>query len=459
MAGRTVLKELAFDIDLKETLPLPECEVVAGDTGNVLKVTVTDGGTPVSLEGTYVTAVFASAAGTAIEDSDGGGVTLSGSTATICLYPGAIAPGHVACELQIYTSSEENPQSREDYDVLVTTARFGFDCREQMLNEEAVAALPETPLLTALIESVEQGEAERQAAEQQRQSLFEAMMASAGSGGGGVVTGTGAPTSATAAAAGMLYFDLTGKRLYVCTEVQEGSQWAELLPANGSANSLKVQRIATYTFANLPYGTVFTLQELTARLAGWYTKIDSKQDELTFDASPERNSTNPVTSGGIYTALHSGDWTTLADFELAEDSASIEVTARGEAYGGGAFSYDELCIYVCGCMTGGTAARLSLNGNMAGYMYFGSFMISDADAPENCCARLHLKKPVNGFAFAERLMGGDDGDEGHSSSTAVQGTCLKIDGLQKYTALKLAGNSAAIKFAAGTRVILMGRNV
>lgn len=52
-----------------------------------------------------------------------------------------------------------------------------------------------------------------------------------------------------------------------------------------------------------------------------YTAVNAKQNKLTFDATPTENSTNPVTSGGVYTAIN----------ELPFIKAVIEVTTKPEA--------------------------------------------------------------------------------------------------------------------------------
>ena len=52
-------------------------------------------------------------------------------------------------------------------------------------------------------------------------------------------------------------------------------------------------------------------------LGDYYTKsevntlLSGKQDTLTFDATPTENSTNPVTSGGLYTVI--GDISSALD--------------------------------------------------------------------------------------------------------------------------------------------------
>lgn len=61
-------------------------------------------------------------------------------------------------------------------------------------------------------------------------------------------------------------------------------------------------------------------------LSNYYTKtqadalLNEKQDELTFDSAPTDSSTNPVTSGGIYTALQSKQDTLTIDSALSDTS-------------------------------------------------------------------------------------------------------------------------------------------
>ena len=44
-------------------------------------------------------------------------------------------------------------------------------------------------------------------------------------------------------------------------------------------------------------------QEFNSTIASLEQQINTKQDKLTFDTSPTQNSSNPVTSGGIYNAI------------------------------------------------------------------------------------------------------------------------------------------------------------
>ena len=446
------MKTFAINVDVKEPLPMQPFEVVEGDTGNRIAVTVTNGGTPVALSGTYITAVFAGSMGACFQDTEDGSITVSGSTATIELRPTACGEGQVGCELQIWSSSLEEPESRADYDVLVTSARFYFYCRGAMLGPGALEALPETPLLAALLAEARQAEDERQAAESERESAFAALMAQA------VAlskSGSGAPTTATEGAAGQLYFDLTGKQIYVCTEAGESYTWKKLFQPADGADRLTVTRLATYSFEALPAGSI-TLAELAGRLAGWYGAINGKQDALSFDQSPTSGSTACVASGGIWSALHAGDWQTIADYTIAADASEVEIDRIVGANGDGHFGFDELMLTVVGSISSSTVVRLYFNGLTSEYIRIATFGLSDADAPENCMTRVYCEKPAAGFASAERGYGGDSMEDGYSSGYAVhRGFCCL--GITKYTAFKISAEGRG-KFPSGTRFILQGRN-
>ena len=80
--------------------------------------------------------------------------------------------------------------------------------------------------------------------------------------------------------------------------IYDGTYW--VLEDGGTANTTR------YGVTKLSAATNSTSNLLAAtpgavKLA--YDLADSKQDVLTFDTTPTNNSTNPVTSGGVYTAL------------------------------------------------------------------------------------------------------------------------------------------------------------
>lgn len=149
--ANTVRKYFNVALDIAASMANRAFTVVEGDTGNLLRISLTDGGEPVDLTGCRVIAVFSKSNGTAAQDSAlaEGGVLLRGALNNevhIQLYPASVAPGMVECELQIYSDAS--------LATLVTTAKFNFTCRPAMLSEEALNAGPELPMLHALMEQV-----------------------------------------------------------------------------------------------------------------------------------------------------------------------------------------------------------------------------------------------------------------------------------------------------------------
>lgn len=79
--------------------------------------------------------------------------------------------------------------------------------------------------------------------------------------------------------------------------------------------------LASPTFTGTPKSTTATKGTNTTQIATTefvQTAIGDKQDKLTFDASPKSGSTNPVTSGGVYTALGAKLDTTTAESTYAK---------------------------------------------------------------------------------------------------------------------------------------------
>ena len=144
-------------LDMKQpTAQRNEWEVVEGDNGNVIEITLTDDGTPVDLSGCKVLAVFGLPTGQTVEqDTDEGSVTIGGTdnnVITIALKTGSFSPGKAAsglmkCEIQVY--------SGDDLDTLVTSAQFTFRCRRAIINDETIAATDDYPILVELIEEVQ----------------------------------------------------------------------------------------------------------------------------------------------------------------------------------------------------------------------------------------------------------------------------------------------------------------
>ena len=144
----TIYKTFDVALELKQTSTNAPFYVIEGDNGNKIRITVTDGGSAVDLEGCRVIAVFSKSNGTSMQDSAeaDGGVTIGGTynnEVTVALRPASIAPGQVECELQIY--------SDESKTTLVTTAKFNFECQRAIFNEDTAMATNEYPLLVSLI--------------------------------------------------------------------------------------------------------------------------------------------------------------------------------------------------------------------------------------------------------------------------------------------------------------------
>lgn len=167
----TVKKTFDIALDIAASSSNRAFTVVEGDTGNVLRVALTDNGEPVDLTGCRVIAVFSKSNGTAAQDSaqPDGGVLLQGALnnqVLIDLFPVSFAPGMVECELQIY--------SDDTLSTLVTTAKFNFNCRPAMLSEDAMEATGQLPMLRALMEQVEALEAAANEAAQRAEQAAQA---------------------------------------------------------------------------------------------------------------------------------------------------------------------------------------------------------------------------------------------------------------------------------------------
>ena len=148
-----VLKTFRINLDLKRVTAQAEKipPLVVGDNGNILEITLTDSGEPVNLEDCRVVAVFSTSDGQPVEqDTEGNGVTVTGENMNVLvidLKTTSYSVGKNNCEIQIY--------SGENLGTLVTTANFNFDGRPGILNDETIQAEDKFPILTALIERVE----------------------------------------------------------------------------------------------------------------------------------------------------------------------------------------------------------------------------------------------------------------------------------------------------------------
>lgn len=144
-----VNKTFNIDVDIKESLTNRPFEVVQGDTGNIINISVLDDGQPVDLTGCRVLAVFSKSSGTSSQDSGvpDGGITLEGNVVHLQLFTSSFDVGMIECELQIYSDAGMS--------TLTTTAKFNFKARRGILNDDTVQGTNEYPVLVQLIKQVE----------------------------------------------------------------------------------------------------------------------------------------------------------------------------------------------------------------------------------------------------------------------------------------------------------------
>lgn len=114
--------------------------------------------------------------------------------------------------------------------------------------------------------------------------------------------------------------------------VDDGAQsyaitWANMLKQTGGIKS--VTSSDTKITLTLNDGTSL---EIT-------TSDPNKQDKLTFDTTPTSNSTNPVTSGGVYVALTSRDGSIAANQKAISANASALSTLNGDKTTAGSVAY------------------------------------------------------------------------------------------------------------------------
>lgn len=145
-----VKKRFEIALDIKRSSSNREFEVVEGDNGNELIITLTDGGEVVELSGCMVCAVFSKSDGaTAMQDNQGNGVTTDENNRLIIdLYPTSFAPGMVECEIQVYSGEEGN--------TLATSAKFNFKCRRGIFNKDTIMSTEEYPLLARTLMQAEE---------------------------------------------------------------------------------------------------------------------------------------------------------------------------------------------------------------------------------------------------------------------------------------------------------------
>ncbi len=126
-------KDYSITLDMMRTLPFRPFEVVEGDTGNVLHVTLLNNGEPMVLDGCTINIAFASSSGFAMQDETSGIVkTETPGAFDVTLLPTAYGAGNVSADVQVY--------SGENSTTLVTSARFDFRCRKSLISGDIIRA-------------------------------------------------------------------------------------------------------------------------------------------------------------------------------------------------------------------------------------------------------------------------------------------------------------------------------
>ena len=116
-----VSKTYDFRLDLKAASSIDLPNVIAGDVGNVFRITITDAGVPVALTGTRIRLLLTGTSGTGSQDTavTGSDITVDGSVVTVEVHADMIENGLNVGRVEIYSGSGDDM-------TMVTTAPFHF---------------------------------------------------------------------------------------------------------------------------------------------------------------------------------------------------------------------------------------------------------------------------------------------------------------------------------------------
>lgn len=146
-----VSKTYEFTLDLKRQNSIDLPNVIAGDVGNVFKISVTEDGVSVSLADTRIRLLITSASGTGSQDTavEGSDITVSGNLVTVEVHADMIENGLNVGRLEIYYDDGES---------LVTTAPFNFTatCSASEKAKEYPSLIQAERRFAALIQTLEQ---------------------------------------------------------------------------------------------------------------------------------------------------------------------------------------------------------------------------------------------------------------------------------------------------------------
>ena len=126
-------KDYSITLDMMRTLPFRPFEVVEGDTGSILHVTLLNNGDTMNLSDCAIQIAFASSSGFAMQDETSGIVkTAATGTFDVTLLPAAYGAGNVSADVQVYSGAHS--------ETLVTSTRFDFRCRKSLISGDIIRA-------------------------------------------------------------------------------------------------------------------------------------------------------------------------------------------------------------------------------------------------------------------------------------------------------------------------------
>lgn len=439
-----VKKRFEVPVDLKRPVPIREFEVVEGDTGNEIEVTVTDGGVPVDLDGHCVIAVFSHSNGVSCISGENG-IATDGNKATISLMTDAFSNGMVECELQIYSSTESEDPDFSENDILVTTAKFNFKCRKAILNGDTTECEPHFPLLTGLIGSVEEAETARAEAEASRvtaengRAAAEQLRVLAEN---GRVLAESARASAENARAQAEAARALAEAERAEAEADRESAEAQRAEAEALREAAEAQRDAALAEHIAQNGLGVLSGEAPT------SSTEGEAGRLRFDtAGAKLFVCKPLGASYKWTQLETvREWEQIADNTLPEDVSVIEFTSIG----GSRQSYSELRLVLYGCMKNSAAAAVKVNGsNNCTFTAFTSL----ENAASDPVTLLSIRHETADTVSLTRLFGGVTSNI-ISSKNVVASFFRESNALRSVSVTATGTNGL---FKQGMRVVLEGR--
>lgn len=428
MAGTyVVIKKFEVPVDLKKPAAIRDFELVEGDTGNEIEVTVSDGGTPVELTGCTVLAVFSHSKGSTVLGAEDGSLTVDGSCVTLKLPADAVSAGPVECELQIYSSTQSSDPEFDENDVLVTTARFNFNCRKAILNQDTLPAAPHFPLLAQTIAAIEAAESARAQAEAAR-------------------------AAAETARSGAEQARAQAEQLRVLSEngrVSDENARAAAEAARAAAEAERAEAEAERELALAEHIAGCGLGVLSGSTAPT-SSTEGEAGRLRYDTSEGRlYICRP--GGGSYNweeVSLVNKWNMITEFTLSEDVSVFEIGSPG----GRVFSCSELRLTLYGFMRNSQNAAVRLNGSSTAHT-FTLLMNTDATNVVNPVCQLLIQKETEDTVSIRRYFGGVSIDSAAAKNVlAAYGV---FTGAITRVSLTATGSNGLFK--AGMRVVLEGR--